>query len=389
MKKILILVAVIAALACLIALGRLGRHAATPVETEALASRLIRSSVLASGKVTFDTKASLTSEITGIVSSVKVSEGQRVRKGDLVLVLRDDVYAASAEQARAAVRVQAAAVERARFTVARRQRQYTRYKELLDRKLMAEDAFEDSELNYQVAVVDLSSSQAALAQARAQSEQAAETLDKTRIYSPIDGVITSIDLKEGETAIPSVGGIAGSVLMTIANPQSIYIEVNVDEADIGAVHPGDEATIVAVAFADRPLKGHIESIATSAKVAQGRQGLSFAVKIRLDDLQGLELRDGMSCRAEIFTRSGAAALAAPLRSIQVEENRKAGTSQHYVFVARDGVARRVAVSTGLSDDNFQQISGDIKPGEKVILGPDKVLQALDDGDPVVPQDTRT
>jgi HlyD family secretion protein len=292
------------------------------------------------------------------------------------------LYAAQSSQAQAAVQVQVANLENAKLTYARNQRQYERNKAIYDRQLVSRDAFDQVEVNYREAGVQVDSAVASLAQARASAAAADQTLKWTRIYSPIDGVVTSIDLKEGETAIPGVSGIPGSVLMTIANPGSIYSEVNIDEADIGNVRIGDHANVIAVAYPDTPLRGVIVSIATTAKVAQGRQGLSFVVKIRLPDLQGLKLRDGMSCRAEVFTRDHDNVLAVPIGAVTVQEDRKANTSKQIVFVAKDGIAHRKVIKTGISDDDYQEVTDGLDQGDQLIVGPAQIMQSLHDGDPV-------
>jgi HlyD family secretion protein len=218
-----------------------------------------------------------------------------------------------------------------------------------------------------------------LSQARAQLEQAQDRLAKTSAYSPIDGTVTSLDIKVGETAISSSTNIPGSSLMTIANPLSIHTEVNVDEADIASVEVGQRAEVFAIAYPDDPVEGVVDSIAISAKVAEGQQGLSFAVKIRLLD-HNVSLRPGMSCRAEIFTATKNAVLAAPIQAVIVEEDLELDETTRYAFVNRNGVAERVTVEVGLSDDTYQEITSGLKAGDEVVTGPDRVLRALEDGD---------
>ncbi|MCQ4165447.1 efflux RND transporter periplasmic adaptor subunit [Tahibacter harae] len=383
MKKALVLLGIVALVVLASLMTRLGRRDAVGVQVQELALHSIRSSILASGKITYDERVSLTSEIVGMVRTVHATEGGRVTKGQLVMELRDEEYAAAVEQSLALVRQRESDIERAKFNVQNAQREWERSKRLIEAKLVAKDAYEKSELARNLAQVELRAANAALLQARAQYAQVERQLGKTRIYSPIDGVVTSVDLRVGETAIPSAGGIPGSTLMVISNPDSIYTEVNVDEADIGNVKVGDEAEVVAVAYRNSPIKGQIESMATSAKVAEGRQGLSFAVKIRLDRSNTtVDLKPGMSCRAEIFTRSKSEVLAAPIQAVLVESDSKSNKSSHHVFVNRGGVATKVAVETGISDDNYYEITKGASAGEQIITGPDKVLQSLRQGDPV-------
>jgi HlyD family secretion protein len=90
----------------------------------------------------------------------------------------------------------------------------------------------------------LKSSRESLLQRKAQLEQAENRLKKTRVFAPLAGVVTSLDIKEGETAITSTTNIAGSSLMTVANPDSIQTEVYVDEADVANVAAGQKSVTV-------------------------------------------------------------------------------------------------------------------------------------------------
>jgi len=221
-------------------------------------------------------------------------------------------------------------------------------------------------------------------QARALLDQQEDRLSKTRVYAPIDGTVTTLDIKVGETAIASSTNIPGSSLMTIANPATIQTEVNVDEADIANVEIGQKAQVVAIAYPDAPVQGVVESIAVSAKVATGQQGQSFAIKIRLLEPEKITLRPGMTCRAEIFTATKGGVLAAPIQSILVDENLSTDAVTRDVFVNRNGRAVKVSVEVGIADDTYQEIVSGLKPGDEVVTGPDRVLRALEDGDRISP-----
>lgn len=386
MKKALVLAGIVAVVFMLIVAGKQGRRAPiAQVEVEPVGVVDIRSSILASGRVAYDEQVTLTSEMVGVVERVLVKEGGRVRKGQPVLEIRAEEYAATVDQQVAAVTIRDAEVERARLRVRHFQREAERARQLYPDRLISSDMYEQSVLAFDVAEVELSLSVAAQSQARAALAQANNRLRKTRIYSPIDGVIVSLDIKEGETAIPSVGGIAGSTLMVIANPASMYVEVNVDEADIGKVAIGDDAEIVAVASPTQPLKGQLYAMANTARVAPGRQSLSFAVKIRPLEVNGATLRSGMSCRTEIFSTSKKAVLAVPIRAVQVEEDRVGRKPSHYVYVHRDDVAVQVAVEVGISDDNHQEIVRGLAAGDRLVVGPDRTLRELKDGDRITAQ----
>jgi HlyD family secretion protein len=352
------------------------------VQTEVLERRSIQSSVLASGRLAHEEEVQLTTEEIGRVAEVLVKEGERVMRGQLLLRIDDETHVAAVEQSAAQVRLQDIAIERQRLRLDSLRTQWERQQRLFERGLIDQDSYDLMTNELALAEVDLRSSREQLSQARAQLEQAEDRLRKTRVYAPIDGIVTSLDIKAGETAISSTTNVPGSTLMTIANPDSIHTEVNVDEADIANIEVGQRANVYAIAYPDRPIKGVIDSIAVSAKVAEGAQGLSFAVKIRLDPPEGFRLRPGMSCRAEIFTSIRDDILAVPIQAIQVEEDRTRSSTAYSVYVFRDGQVRRVQVEVGISDDAYQEIAAGLDAGDQIVIGPDRILRTLEDGERV-------
>ncbi|MEE4244230.1 MAG: efflux RND transporter periplasmic adaptor subunit, partial [Kangiellaceae bacterium] len=263
--------------------------------------RVIKTSVLASGRLAHEDEVRLTSEVIGRVKEVLVEEGDKVTAGQLLLVIDDTTFKATVDQRKAAVRMQNIAIERQQKQLDNLQRQWLRNKNLHTQKLLNDDAFELLTNQLELSRIDIKSARESLSQANAQLDQAVDQFNRTRVYSPIDGEVTSLDIKVGETAIASTTNIAGSSLMTIANPKSTITEVFVDEADVAEINIGQTAEIVAIAYSEQPIKGTVKSIATTAKTVAGRQGLSFLVKLSLDNSEQIDLKPGMSCRAEIFT----------------------------------------------------------------------------------------
>ena len=383
-KLMLIIGLVVLVVAIPLIQARVRGTSAVEVEVEKLEPRVIQSSVLASGKLVHEEEVKLTTEEIGKVTAIYVDEGQKVERGDLVLQIDDQRLKAAVEQQKASVRMQEIAIQRQQLQVQNLQTQWERQRGLHERNLINEDSFTTSTNNLAIAEVDLKSSRESLEQARALLDQQEDRLSKTRVYAPIDGTVTTLDIKVGETAIASSTNIPGSSLMTIANPASIQTEVNVDEADIANVEIGQKAQVFAIAYPDQPVDGVVESIAVSAKVATGQQGQSFAIKIRLLDPEKITLRPGMTCRAEIFTATKGGVLAAPIQAILVDENLTTDAVQRDVFVLRNGRAVKVSVDVGIADDTYQEIVSGLSPGDEVVTGPDRVLRALEDGDRISP-----
>ena len=352
------------------------------VDVAVVSQRTISPSILASGFLAHEEEVMLSSEVIGKVAELMIEEGDSVKTGDLVLQVDDKNYLAGLEQSEAAVRINKIDIERQEVRVKNLERQYERSKSLYEEGLIGEQEYESLLNQLDLARIDFLSSKESLAQAEAQLDQVLDNLSKTQIISPIDGVVTSLDIKVGETAIASSTNIPGSSLMTIANPESIYTEVLVDEADIANIEVGQRAEIVAIAYPDQPMQGIVRFIANTAKIATGRTGLSFVVKIDITNPGDVVLRPGMSCRAEIFTQQEQNVAAIPVEAIIFEEDRSELRSEYFIFVNDNGIARKTKVEVGLSDDEYQELVSKIDDDIQIVTGPNRELRNLADGDQI-------
>ncbi|MCY4017468.1 MAG: efflux RND transporter periplasmic adaptor subunit [Gammaproteobacteria bacterium] len=353
---------------------------AKEVEVSTVSERVISPSILASGSLAHHEQVMLSSEVIGKVAEIFVEEGDRVEAGQLVLRVDDRNFLAGFEQAEASVRLNTIDIERQEVRIGNLERQFERSRSLFERDLVGEEEFDTLRNQLELARIDLKSARERLAQAEAQLDQVNDQLSKTRIVSPINGVVTSLDIKVGETAIASSTNIPGSSLMTIANPRSIYTEVLVDEADVANLAVGQRAEIVAIAYPEQPIQGVVRYIANTAKAEPTRQGLSFTVEIDILEAGDVVLRPGMSCRAEIFTARDQAVPAVPIQALVFEEDRSRLLSEYFIFVNEDGVARKLAVEVGASDDEFQELTSGIDSEVEIVVGPDRELRHLLDGD---------
>jgi HlyD family secretion protein len=393
MKKTLIIIAVIIGLVSLAYFKKTGKSQTLEVKVQQVAAENIKRSILASGTLVYKEQVQLRSEVIGQVSEMLIEEGDEVVKGQVLMRLEPRTFRADVEQQAAFVRIQKIAIERQKKKIENLKSQWQRKHDLYERKILDRDAYELIDNQYALAKIDLRSRQESFLQAEATLDKAQERLDKTVFRSPINGIATSVDIKQGETAISGSTNISGSDLITLADPSSILIEVQVDEADIANILVGQQADIFAVAFPDNALKGEVQSIATTAKRAQGRQGLSFKVKILLSDSNTVAVRPGMSCRAEIYTQSKNKTIAVPSESVifakqekqeeddDSDEEANEGNFDH-VFVLVDGKAVKRSVELGISNDRLQEITSGIKIGDKVITGPARALGKLKDAQSV-------
>lgn len=339
----------------------------------------LRSSVIASGTLIFRNEVELRSEVIGKVIELKVAEGEAVSEGQLLLSLDPEFYLADIEQNEANVSLQELAIAKQKQVIINIENRWERQYSLREAGTIGEEAFETIEHNLEVARIDLQSREHSLDQARAFLSKAQDLLDKTRIQSPLDGIVIALDVEVGETVITGTTNIAGSSLMTIAAPSDILAEVYVEEADIADLELLQSADIYAVAYPNKPITGKVEAIGSTARQYPGRNGLSFKVGVRLDADEAINLFSGMSCRAEIFHEGSTDLITVPIEAVLFEDGDNELDTKAYVYVENGGQAHKREVTLGSSSDDFQAIESGLELGETLIIGPFRALDQLEDG----------
>lgn len=346
------------------------------VEVEA---RDIHPTILAPGILAYRNEVNLTSELTGRVQSIRIKEGDTVREGDLLLTLDPEIYRNAVDRAEAGLRQGRIAIDRQRASLALRQKQFDRAKVLIGEKLIDQGSFDETRNQLEVARLELETSQEDYSRAQSALQDAREQLAKTDIRSPITGRIVSLPIKVGETAVPSTSSFVGAQLAKIADTSRIQAELKVDEADIARVSIGQRADVFAAAYPDEALAGKVEQIALAPTV-EG-QARAYEVTVALDVPEAIELRSGMSVRAEIVLGDGGQLPAVPVEAI-VAGKGDDGQPVSHVWKVEDGIARKVQVETGTADDAWQAVGKPLAPGDTVVRGPARDMRQLQDGDRV-------
>ena len=355
------------------------------VDLERVTGHALTPTVLASGTLTYESLVTLAPEVTGRVKEILVKEGDQVKRDQLLMRLDPAAPRAAIEQSQAQVRQARLRIERGEVDVAAQITKVKRFEALKANGMVDANSLQELAAARDLAEVDLRTSREQLSQAQAQLRQAEEQLAKTEIRSPLDGKVTAIYVKVGQTAVPSFSGISGSILVDVADTASIDAEINVDETDIARVRMGAQARVVPAAFPDKTLLGVVDQVAIAPRMQAG-QNKSYPVRIRLTNTEGVVFHPGMSCRAEVLTNSkdDAKALAVPVQAVRYEDNpdksSQAEKSLASVFVYDGGKAVKRTVTTGTADDSYIAIVSGLKEGEQVIVGPAKTVLFLVDGE---------
>ena len=323
-RKMLAIGLVVAVVAVPLLIKATRGESSKEVDIAVAAAQDIRPTILASGVLAYLEEVKLTSELVAKVRSIEVEEGDRVQKGQLLLTLDPETYRNAIEREQASRRQSAISIERQKLALALAEKKFARGAQLREQQMI------------------------------------------------------------GETAIPSTNACAGASLMTIADTSAIRAELKVDEADIARIAVGQQVDVYATAFPDTALKGEVQRIALAPTLEN--QARAYEVIALLDPPKDLALRSGMSARADIFLGDGTQRLAVPVEAVATEEDEDGGIERS-VWVERDGVAQRVVVQTGLSDDRWEEITAGLKAGDRVITGPARTLRGLVAGDRVRQRET--
>ncbi|MBN2571090.1 MAG: efflux RND transporter periplasmic adaptor subunit [Ignavibacteriales bacterium] len=372
------------------------------VQTEKVAKRDITQVVTSTGKIKPVNQVVLRPEVSGEIVSLPIKEGDRVRKGQLLLQIKSDIYRAQVNKAAANLEYSKANLKIRKAELDKIQKEYDRVKELFEKGLASNSEFETAQANFLSAEGMYEAQQSAVMQSEESLREAREELAKTTIRSPMDGVITSLQVEPNERVLGSNFSV-GTELMTVANLDEMEATIEVDENDVVLISIGDTAKIKIDAFGELEFLGKVTEIGNSAitsNLGTQDQVINFEVKILLLDA-GDKVRPGMSCDADIMTETKPSVLSVPLQSVtarmpdqlkfennkdtnkvdnQENTEKKKNKPIEIVFINKNGVATAIPVVTGISDDEYIEIVNGLDGTEEVITGPYRsISKELEDG----------
>ena len=347
----------------------LSARGALPVHT-ALAQSLgggAGASVLdATGYVTARREATVSAQITGKVTAVLFDEGDRVSAGQVIARLDDTAQRAGLAQAQAQLQSARAVLDEDEAQLAQNVRDRARNEDLVKRNLVSQQALEQArtQVDTQTALVQSQREQIDLAQANVRAAQV--QLDYCTVHAPFTGVVIAKAAQVGEMVSPlsAGGGFTRTGIGTVVDMDSLEIEVDVNEAYINRVEPGQPVESVLNAYPDWRIPSHVIAIIPTADRSKA------TVKVRIGfDVKDARIVPDMGVRVsfEERARPGEAAQQRP-RGVLVPVGalRKDG-SEDVVYVLKDRRAQRRAVTLGVGSGDSRQVLAGLSPGESVIV----------------------
>lgn len=390
-----------------------GRNAGTAVTLAAAQERDLEAIVSGTGYIRPRRRVDISADVSGRIIELAVKEGDAVRTNDLLLRIDPAQHQAVVRRARAELSAAQSREAQARAQLIQAERDHERLTALAAAtaaNLVSRQSVEEAETQVEVQQQALEAATFGVAQAQAMLEEADDRVQKTIIRSPMEGVVTRLNVDEGETAIVGTMNNPGSLLLTVADLAVMEAVIRVDETDVPDLSIGDSAAIQIDALPRRTFSGRINEIAHSSvrppesqQMSTGQaQAVDFEIVITLDEPPS-SLRSDLSASADIVTGSRQGVLSIPIIALTVRERgdeeavpqedpaAQAAASAaaelqdvEGVFVIRDGAAQFIPVEVGIAGrEHFEVLSG-LSPGDSVIAGPYEAIRSLEDGAQVRP-----
>jgi HlyD family secretion protein len=400
-KKLLIIISVVFILLVSVAIAfkkKFSDRNASIVVVEQAQFRSLTESVSANGKIYPFKEVKLSLELPGEVSNIYIQEGDSVVNGDLLLEIEADNYIASVSQSNAAYNQALAnlSTSKARLSQAEAQfkiieTDYNRKKQLFENEIISAVEYEASQSQYFSALgekeaafqaVEAGNYQVQSAQAGLQQTQ--ENLSRTRLYAPMDGIISKLNVEKGEKVV-GTAQMAGTELVTVADFKEMELKIEVGENEVLQISKGDTALIEVDAYLGEEILGLVNQVAYSSNALIDQQVTKFEVKITLikssyekliTEERLLPFRPGMSATAEVITQRKDHILCVPIQCVTLRDLNEEDDFEEktpVVFVHKDGQVFLKEVTTGIQDDTFIEILDGIEEGEEVVSAPFKAI----------------
>jgi HlyD family secretion protein len=432
---------------------KMSQRGIVTVQTGKVVRQDLTSLVTASGEIKPRDYYNVGSNAMGRIVQIGVKEGDRVRKGQVVARL-DNIQADADVQAQQAslnsaqadssaaesglkamddnIASAQATVDRTKADLEKAHIDFQRGEQLWKSKLIAKQDYDVRKSTYDSQLASLRGAEASLKQMMSQREQSAaqlggtqkrvaqsqatlrrvnDILTKYMATSPIDGIVTNLPVRMGESVVPGIQNSAGSLIMTIADMSLITAEVKVDETDIVNVKLGQAADITIDAIPNKTFKGHVTEIgntailrstglAASQSAVSSQEAKDFKVVVALDNPPD-EVRPGLSCTSKIITATRQKALSIPIQALTVRqrgdlEPDKPGAAKTVqassapdsaaekakkeelqgVFIVKNGAAQFREVKTGITGTTDIEVLNGLNDGEEIITGSYKIIRTL-------------
>ena len=351
--------------------------------TEAVAPANIENSVTATGSIEAVKTVTVGTQVSGIIDKLYVDYNSVVKKGQVIAELDKQNLLSQLNSSKAALSQAQANLTSAMSDLAYQKANYQRYRTLYNKGLIAANDYEQARLSWQTAAATVAERRDAVASAREEVNRAQTNLSYAVITSPIDGVVISKSVEEGQTVAASY---STPTLFTIAKDlKDMRVIADVDEADIGGVKVGQRVTFTVDAYPDDTFEGAVTQVRQEATTTNNV--VTYEVVISAPN-QDLKLKPGLTANVTIYTQETKGVLSVPSKALRFTPEKDAvggrkikdiANAKNKVWTLEGNTLVAHRVTVGATDGTHTQILSGIKKGQKVITGY-AATQTADDAD---------
>ncbi len=323
----------------------------------------------ASGYVVAQRKAAVASKITSSLIELNVEEGTRVKEGQVIARLEGEDAAAAVRQAKANVNVARSNLKQAKAELDDATLLIDRNRELVDKGYISQMDYDSSEARYKKAVAAVAAAEAGVRASEAAFKEAEVSLEYTLIRAPFDGVVLTKNADVGDIVTPlGAAANAKASVVTMADMDSLQVEVDVSESNIEKVKTGQPCEIQLDALPESRFRGKVHMIVPTAD----RTKATVLVKVAFVDRDDRILPE-MSAKVAFLERPVAAEEEKP-RTVVNPSAVVARDGKKIVFVVKDGRVVETPVDLGAPLGDMMEVLGGVKAGDKVVVNPPPKLR---------------
>lgn len=334
-------------------------------------------------------KVDISAQVSARIIAMPYREGKRVKQGEVIVRLDADDLKASFESAKASLRSEEARLAGAKASMENMTLELGRKRELWASKDISKAELDTAEAEYSRAESQYNQVVHSIAIAKANIDRASKNLSYTVITAPFDGVVTSAQAEVGELVVVGTLNNPGSVIMQVADLNSMIVKAKVDETNIAPVAIGQRAKVYINAFPNRTFGGVVETI-QPLRVIDKDGTAYFQAEVKLEVPEDVAVYSGMTANADIEVENFRDVIKVPSQAVveRMVEELPSGALQDATLVDRNKKWTRVVyvyendksvvqpVIVGPSDLTDTVILKGLEDGKKVIAGPFKVLVSL-------------
>lgn len=341
-------------------------------KTEKVAKVNILNSVTATGTIEPVNEVTVGTQVSGIVSKLYVDYNSVVKKGQVIAELDKSNLMSQLNTAKSQLSQAQASLRSAQSDLAYQKANFNRYKALYQKGLISANDYENARLSYQTSLQTVASRKDQVVAAQEEVSRAQTNLSYATITSPIDGIVVSKSVEEGQTVNANM---STPDLFTIAQDlTNMQVVADVDEADIGDVKKGERVTFTVDAYPDDTFEGTVTQVRLEATTTNNV--VTYQVVISAPNAD-LKLKPGLTANVVIYTQESNGVLSVPSKALRYTSTKETvggrkiqdvSNAKNKVWTLEGNTLVAHRVSIGMTDGTHTQVLSGIREGQQVITG---------------------